>query len=54
MHMHGSFLTVTDAPLPAVAGPRLEAVAGALHVAVLLGIEREMRAYHPRYRLWTR
>lgn len=48
-----SFLTAIDAPLPAVAGTRLEAVAAALQVAVLLGIEGEIRAFHPGYRLWT-
>lgn len=33
---------------------RLEAVAGALQVAVLLGIEREIAAFHPGYRLATK
>ena len=33
---------------------RLEAVAGALQVCVLLGIEREIAVFHPGYRLVTR
>lgn len=63
-HAHRSFLTTTaDASDDTTNGhddaddadsKRLEAVAGALQVCVLLGIEREIAVFHPGYRLMTR
>lgn len=60
-NIHRSFLTTTTTTgsyeaKDAVdeATQRLEAVASALQVCVLLGIEREIAVFHPGYHLVTR